>query len=128
MSSENEKILRSLYEAFVAGDLPTVLSFVRDDATFHVQGKNQLAGDYSKGDFAAVLVHKVMQISGGTFVEEVHDIVAGDEHGVALVDHRLTRDGSDHAYRAVHVWHMKDGQASEWWEFPEQPGFDRAWG
>jgi hypothetical protein len=34
-----------------------------------------------------------MELTGGTFQEEVHDVLANDEHGMVLAIRRLERNG-----------------------------------
>ncbi len=34
-----------------------------------------------------------MELTGGTFQEEVHDVLANDEHGVVLAIRRFERNG-----------------------------------
>ena len=57
------------------------------------------------------------------------DVLANDAHGVVLATHRLTRDGTEHEYQTAHVWNIRDGRFTEWWEYPRDlHAFDRIWG
>ena len=94
---------------------------------FHVPGRIVAAGERSRAGFAA-FIGKVMARSGGTFREEVRDVLANDQHGVALLFHSLQRDGRAIEYRTVHVWRIRNGKLAEWWEHPhETTTFDEAW-
>jgi ketosteroid isomerase-like protein len=70
-----------------------------------------------------------MQISGGTFNEEVEDVLANDAHAVVLAVHRFTRDGAAKEYRTAHVYDIKDGQLAHCFEQPrDAEAFEDAWG
>jgi hypothetical protein len=48
----------------------------------------------------------------------VHDLLANDEHVVALINVALRKpDGSEIAYPAIEVAHMSDGLIIERWSF-----------
>lgn len=129
MAHPMEQKLRDLYAAFGQGDLGTVLGMCTDDITFTVPGKSRVGGTYSKAEFGPGLVGTVMQLSGGTFREEIVDVFANDDHGIVLLDHSFQRDGTPRAYRTAHIWQIRDGQFSRWEEWPGDLGiFDEAWG
>jgi ketosteroid isomerase-like protein len=124
----NESKLRAVYEAFVRGDMDGVLAPCTSDIVFHVPGRNQLTGSHKGRDGFVALVGKVMELSGGTFVEELLDALANERHGVALARHTLERNGKKYQFHTVHVWAIKDGKFSEFWEHPGDPvTFDEAW-
>ncbi len=50
---------------------------------------------------------------------EVHDILANDTHGVALVTRMAERDGRSFEMNEVHVFHISDGKVTEYWGFEE---------
>lgn len=127
MSTPAEQMLRDLYAKFSAGDLGGVLAMCTDDVEFRVPGSSPLAGTYGKATFQE-LIGKVMTISGGTFREEVVDVIATEEHGVAILDHSLDRGGKPIAYRTDHLWRFRDGKCCGWLERPgDQEAFDRIW-
>ncbi len=123
-----EQQLRALHDAFSRGDMDTVLSYCTEDIVFHVPGHNQVAGEYKGRDAFLEMVGKVMQLSGGTFREELLDALANDRHGVALAYHTLERSGKKHEYHTVHVWRVRGDKYCEWFEHPgETAAFDAAW-
>jgi len=114
----NAAMVRRVYEAFAKDT----------DIAFHVPGQNQVAGTYQGDDGFSAMIAKVMQLSEATFREEVHDVLANDEHAVALAIHRLQRNGRAYEYTTAHVWHIHDGKLTELWEHPGDPqAFDEAW-
>jgi uncharacterized protein len=65
-------------------------------------------------------------VSGGSFRLDVHDILANDTHGTVLATAHGARDGQQLAVREVNIWHLADGQATEFWAFAEdQAAVDR---
>lgn len=115
----NAELLRRGYAAFSAGDMDTVSSLFAEDITWHNPGNNPLSGDYVGKEAVFGFFGKLMELTGGTTRLEVHDVVANDEHGVGLVQNHSERGGRTLDTRAVHVWHMRDGKATEFWNFVE---------
>jgi len=115
----NEELLKRGYEAFSARDLDTVLSVFADDITWHVGGSSTLSGDYKGHDQVKGFFGGLMEMSGGTFSQEVHDILANDSHGAVMVTFHAERGGRSLDGREVHIWHLANGKATEFWGFPE---------
>ncbi len=128
MAHPNEQMIREAYAAFGRGDLEGYWSVCTDDFTFNVPGRNQMAGSYRGKEEFLRLVGKLMELCGGQFEEEVHDVLANDEHGVVLAIHRFSREGKPKEYRTAHVYHIRGGKLAECWEQPREPDlFDDAW-
>jgi uncharacterized protein len=126
MANSNEDLLRRGYEAFGSGDLDTVLSIFDPDIVWHSGGANQTTGDYRGHQEVMGFFGKIMELSGGTFRLEIHDILANDKHGVVLLTAHGERDGQTLAVRESNIWHLADGKATEFWVFAEdQPAVDR---
>jgi hypothetical protein len=54
-------------------------------------------------------------VPGGTFSFELHDVLANDEHAVALVTVRGERAGKQLNDNMVQISHLRDGKAYEVW-------------
>lgn len=119
---------REGYAAFAAGDMATVNDHLSDDIVWHSGGNNILSGDYEGKEAVFSFFGRLLQETSGNFKNEIHDMLANDEHGVALVNQWATRNGKTLEGRSVHVFHMRDGQMTEFWAFPEdQALFDEFW-
>jgi ketosteroid isomerase-like protein len=128
MPHPNEALLRKAYADFARGDLEAYLSVCVDDFTFSVPGQNKMTGSYKGREQFFQLAGKVMELTGGAFEEEVHDVLANDEHGVVLAIHRFNRDGGAKEYRTAHIYEIRDGKLVECWEQPQDPAaLDDAW-
>jgi ketosteroid isomerase-like protein len=119
MTNPNEELLRRGYEAFASGDMDAVLVVFADDIAWHVGGSSQLSGDYRGDQEVMGFFGRLVEVTGGTFRLELHDVLANDTHGAVLATAHGQRDGRTLAMREVHVWHLADGKATEFWAFPE---------
>lgn len=115
MTHPNETLLRNGYEAFEKGDLDTLRGLFTDDIVWHSPGKGPLAGDYRGIDQVFGLFAKVVELSGGTYRNDLHDVLANDEHAVALVTARGERAGKTLDSLQSHVFHLTDGKVTEVW-------------
>jgi uncharacterized protein len=110
----NVEALRKGYEAFAAGDMETVSALFADDITWHQAGSGPLSGDLAGKDAVFGTFAQLVVLTAGTFGQEIHDLLANDEHAVAMVEQWWEQP---HPFRgkSVHVWHMKDGIATAAW-------------
>jgi ketosteroid isomerase-like protein len=118
-NATNEALLRQGYAAFAEGDLKTVRTLLAEDIVWHNGGANQLAGEYTGLDEVIDLFGQLMEVTGGTFRLDVHDILANDMHGIVLVTVHAERDGRRLEMNEVHIWHLEEGRAEEFWSFAE---------
>jgi hypothetical protein len=119
---------RTGYEAFARGDLAAVSDLFSDDIVWHSGGNNILTGDYEGKEAVLGYFGQLMQETGGSFSNDIHDMLANDEHGVALVTASATRGVKSFESNVVHVFHMRDGKMTEFWSFPEDQNlFDEFW-
>src|SRR6184192_2715548 len=63
----------------------------------------------------AGLFMRLVEATGGTFRPEPHDILANDEHGVALIILTAERNGKTITDNETHVVHFRDGKVAESW-------------
>jgi hypothetical protein len=119
MAHPNEDLLRRGYAAFSTGDLDTVFSLMADDMVWHNGGSNQLSGDFRGHEAIMGMFGKLLEVTGGNFQLDIHDVLANDTHGTVLVTLRAERDGQVMSVREVDVWHVADGKGTEFWAFPE---------
>jgi uncharacterized protein len=118
-NATNEALLRQGYAAFADGDLDTVRSLLAEDIVWHNGGANQLSGEYTGREEVLDLFGQLMEVTGGTFRLDVHDVLANDMHGIVLVTMHAEREGETLDMDEVHIWHLEQGQAEEFWSFAE---------
>jgi uncharacterized protein len=115
MAHPNEEIVRSGFDAFAKGDVDTLRQLFDQDAVWHVPGRSPLSGDHRGMDAILGFLARTMELTGGTFRAEVHDVVANDEHAVALYVTRGEREGRTLESRDVLVSHVRNGKLAEAW-------------
>jgi ketosteroid isomerase-like protein len=110
----NAKLVREGLEAFNRGDMQEFAHLIADDVVWHqigaetVRGKEAMARATPGGEVD-------WQITA-----DVHDVVANDEHAIALVDAHATRgDGRKLDYRTAEIMHIRDGKLTERWAFSD---------
>lgn len=129
MSHPLEAIIREAYAAFGRGDVDGYLEACTEDFEFHVPGNCGIAGTYAGHDGIYALAGKAMSITGGTFREDVEDVLANDTHAVVLARHHFTREGQSKDYRTAHVYEVHGGKLDRCFEQPRDPAaFEDAWG
>ena len=111
----NAKLVRTMMEDLNSGDMQGVADLMADDVVWHeigrdepVRGKEALAARFtgpSAPDY---------EIRG-----ELHDVVANDEHTIALVNATAKRDGRTFNYRTAEIMHIRNGKITERWAFSD---------
>ncbi len=110
----NAALARRGFDAMNSGDNATMAEMLADDVAWYEIGrdaplsKEDLAARYTGGqapDF---------EISG-----ELHDVVANDDHTIALVSAHATRNGKTLDYRTAEIYHVRDGKITARWAFSD---------
>jgi uncharacterized protein len=111
----NAQIARAAMEAFNRGDLQAFAESLSDDVVWHAPGKNRYSGEF-RGKAAALGRFKEQGEAGVSFAfTDVHDIVANDDHVLAMLEMKTTGPGGETSGRAVFVMHVKDSKMTEFW-------------
>ncbi len=116
----NAGLIRRMHEAFAKGDyIATLTELFSEDIVWHLPGRGPLAGDHLGRDAVFAAMREFERLSGRTIRTEVHDILASDEHAVALL--RATARRGEKRYDALEmdVYHVRDGKVTEFWSFAE---------
>jgi ketosteroid isomerase-like protein len=116
MAHPNEDLVRRGFDAFARGDVDTLRELIDPDAVWHAPGRNPLAGDHQGVDAILGFFAKTMEVTGGTFQAELHDVVANDEHAVAIYVSRGQREGRTLDGNVVLVSHIRNGRLAETWQ------------
>jgi len=58
-------------------------------------------------------IARVLELTGGTFSIELHDVLANDEHAAALITIRGERAGRQLNDNTVQTYHIRDGAVAE---------------
>ena len=125
----NAAIVRAAGEEIErSGDMLSMMHLLSDDIVWHAPGNSPLSGDYRGKQEVLGFFAKMQELGVTSMNLEIHDILANDEHATVMVETRVTR-GDDHLdSRQVHVWHLQDGKATEFWNIvADQAAADAFW-
>lgn len=110
---ENEAVARKISDAFDAMDMAQLDALVADDVIWHEIG----VAEPRRGKAA------MQAAAPGTADYEItgklHDIVASDDHAIALVEATARRGGKTLVYRTAEIYHIRNGQVVERWAFSD---------
>jgi ketosteroid isomerase-like protein len=116
MAHPNEGLVREGYAAFKSGDLDTVQRQWTEDIRWHTPGRGPLSGDYEGAQQVLQFFAQLFELSGGTFRFDLHDVLANDEHAVALLTIYAERPGKPPLKdNMTQIFHFRDGRLSEVW-------------
>jgi uncharacterized protein len=128
MSESNSAIIGKAYENFAHGNIPAVFAAFDEAITWHVPGHSPLSGDYKGHDEIGAFFQRTMELSGGAFSIDVHNVLEDEDIVVALVTVNAQRKGISASFPEAHVWRMKDGKAVEFREYQgDEQREDRFW-
>jgi uncharacterized protein len=130
MTHPNEELLREAFAAFQRGDLAALQSkYFAEDIRYHVPGRSPISGDYQGTDAVLGFFGRLFELSGGMLRLELHDVVANDQHGVALYTVHAERAGRQLADNQILIAHPDaDGKAVEiWTQSADQYVTDEFW-
>ncbi len=129
MAHPLEAKIREAYTAFGRGDVDGYLQPCTQDFSFNIPGRGAIAGSWRGKEGLYGLARTAMEVTGGSFREEVEDVLANDHHAIVLARHQFTLNGQLKEYRTPHVYEIHDGQLAQCWEQPQDLfAFDDAWG
>jgi ketosteroid isomerase-like protein len=106
-------VVRRLYEARARGDLEGAASFLAWDVEWHEP--YEYLGSLKGRDAVMTAIRQSMAQTHGTFRLDLHDVLASDEHVVALVRIAAGRHGQRKTGKVVGIFHVRDGLIQEVW-------------
>lgn len=126
-TADNLAAVKAYADAWQKGDAATLVGRYSDDFTLHYFGESPLAGDHVGKAAALGTLAKVQQLTNRKLVE-VHDVLAGEDHGAIMALERWEREGKSLDVRRVLLYHVRDGQLTECWIFDDnQRAVDEFW-
>jgi ketosteroid isomerase-like protein len=116
----NAELIRKGYDAFIAGDMEWLNEHIHENIVWHEPGNNFLSGEFRGRE--NVLAHFAKQVQHFIPEFDVHDVVANDDHAIAMVSLRARRNDNQQEFegRYVHIFHVDaQSKALESWVFNE---------
>ncbi len=109
-SDASVAVVRQLMDAFNGGDPEVISALLADDIEWHEIGRT----DPIRGK--AALAERFM---GGLPQWQItvtsHDVLANDEHAVALVTATANMGGKSLTYKTAEIYHVRDGKVTARW-------------
>jgi ketosteroid isomerase-like protein len=121
MEHSNAVAYRRTADAFRARDSEVLAQLIADDVVWHVPGNSPLAGEIHGLDALFRWFERLHEVTKGTFMLREHDVLATDDHVVALSEMSSEIDGSRVSVNVVSVMHFRDGRQLERWFHPSDP-------
>ena len=113
MTEANELVVRRLYEAYGAMDIPTIDATMSDDIVMHIAGDHPLSGDKVGKAAAWDYLGAVSAIGGGEGGFALHALGTDDRGYVVTL---LTGTIRDFVRPVVHVQRLSEGKVVEFWD------------
>ncbi len=110
----NAAVIRRAIDAMNSGDNDGVVAVLAPDVEWHeigadepIRGVDALAERYAAG------------MADFSISSTLHDVIANDEHVVALVNAEADRNGKHLSYRTAEIFHVRDGKIIARWAFSD---------
>jgi uncharacterized protein len=124
----NAALIKSAYDAFNRGDTQSIFAVFAENILWHVPGRGPLSRDYRGHAEVGRFFEQFMGLSEGTFRIQIEQILANRERVVVLCRESASRAGRSWSSPQVHVWTVKDGRATAFWEYEgDQQSEDEFW-
>jgi ketosteroid isomerase-like protein len=126
---ENARLVREAWLALVANNPGPLYELTHEDAVLHMgPGQAWVTGTYKGRDEAFAILMKSGEATRNSMKLEVHDVVANDDHAIALLRFGFDRDDLHLEGPEVWVSHMAGGKITETWVFiDDQADAQRFW-
>lgn len=110
----NAALFRRMSQAADVGDFSSYADAIADDVEWWEIGADQPI----RGKDA--LFERMQGLMGqGTISIDLHDVIANDEHTVALVNATAERGGRTLSYKTAEIYHLRDGKVTHRWAFSD---------
>ena len=113
----NAQVVLATYRAIETGDVDSVRDLVAEDVRWQLPGVPE---SLTRGrEQALAFMRRLVEGSDGTYRIVPHDILANDDHVVALEEHSCVMRGERMSGRSLVVHHVRDGRIVEAWVYPD---------
>jgi ketosteroid isomerase-like protein len=124
----NLATFRSIYTAFTTGDMDALATFFDEGVIWHTPGEHPLAGTHEGRAATFESFAEELEQSGGTYSVEVRDVIANDQHIIALLHATANRENKRLDQDYVIVFGVRDGKVHAAWEiWRDQGSVDEFW-
>ena len=113
MSTENETLIYTYFDAVNRRDMAAATEVFADDLVLHIAGNNQIAGEHHGKDRLQWFLSKQVELTDGTFRPAIDSILTNNDRIVVIFNVSATRDGTPYDWQRVLVYKVRDGKIAE---------------
>ena len=95
-------------------EMAIVDAFMAEDIVWHEIGRAEPR--HGKAELRAAMMDGARDLM---VRYELHDVIANDDHAIALGTATVTRGDTSFEYRTAEIFHIRDGKAVERWAFSD---------
>ena len=110
----NATLIRQWFAALGGQDIDAAVGLMSDDAAVHISGRGGLAGDFEGKDSIVAYLNRFGNAID-SITDDLHSVLADDEHAVALNNSTLIRGDETLHEDNIWVYHVTGGQITEVW-------------
>ena len=107
-------VLERYADAWLKGDMKTIIDSYHDDVVFHYAGRSPLAGVH-RGKQACLAVLKQVSQKTNRKLLSIRDVMAGNELGVIVAIERFGAEGHFVELERLLRYRVRDGKLCECW-------------
>ena len=121
-SSSDAEVMKRYVEAIERKDWEAATAFWADDVLLHFPGRGPFSGDFvGKRVFLEHYGRLSAELGGTIELAEVHEVLLGEKHVVALVRERAVRGERTLEFDRVNVYRLGGGKIAEIWAYDYDP-------
>lgn len=121
-------VFRRAMEAFASGDTAAPAEVFDPDVVWRLGGRSPMAGHYRGRDATFAMFALDFELSGGTYRTQLRDVLANDDHTVALLHATAERAGKRLDMDYVIDFRIRNDRIVEGSEFWAEPSvYDEFW-
>lgn len=110
----NASLVRNAIQGMNTGDMSAQMELLADDVEWHEIGRDEpIRGK------EAVMARFGAMPEGASITVDVHDVVANDDHTIALVTATARMGEQELVYRTAEIVHIRDGKIAQRWAFSD---------
>src|SRR5438093_2516915 len=118
MEHPNALAYRRTADAFRERNSEALAGLIDEHVVWHVPGENPLAGEVHGREELFGFFDRLRELTDDTFTLREHDVLATDDHVVALSVMSAVRDGVRMDVKVISAFHFRDGRKRERWFHP----------
>lgn len=128
-STNAQEAMQRYVEALERKDLKAASAFWAENVLLHFPGKNPFSGDLvGKEAFLEHYGRLSTELGGTIELAEVHEVLMGADHVVALIRERAVRGERTLEFERVNVYRLSGGKIVEIWAYDYDPyALDAFW-